>query len=385
MSGNPADASAMVRLPELPWDTLEKWGLSLQVVKTALAASLSWGLAVWLLGSQRPYFAPLAAILSVQATIAESISRGIQRILGVIGGIFWAILFTHWLGLHVWSLALLVFIAMAAATRLHLGPQGIPQVAISALMVIAIGSEVRGYAWYRALDTALGAAVAILVSALLWPPDFTPDATESLRLLALGLSEVIDNIQTDLIGGLDPDEANRHLRNARAIDSGLERARRAIGRAETSLRWNPWGRGKKGKLAQLRQAVEVLDHSLSQVRGIARTLFVTLDRDVSRPGGALLAPLASHLAHMLALMGEALKSYAYLIQAGDQAAALRLEHLLREARAERDWLIREAGMLLSEEGDRFLDIAAVLVDLEKMSQDLAVSAHLLVPIVTLSP
>ncbi len=375
----------MVRLPKLPWDTLEEWGLSLQVVKTALAAGLAWAAAVWLVGSARPYFAPLAAILSAQATIAESISRGVQRILGVVGGILLAILFTHWLGLHAWSLAVLVFIAMAAATRLRLGPQGIPQVAISALMVIAVGSEVKGYAWYRALDTALGAAVAILVSALLWPPDFTPDAAEALRLLAVGLADVLDGIHIDLVGGLDPDEANRHLRQARAIESGLHRARRAIQRAETGLRWNPWHRSARGRLERLRQAVEVLDHSVIQVRGIARTLFVTLDRDVSQPSGALPPVLAERLARILSLMGEALKSYAYLIQARDERAALRLEGILHEGHKERHALIQAAGALLAEDGARFIDIASVLVDLDKMSQDMTVSARLIIPIVRAAP
>ncbi len=370
-----------MRWPKLPWDTLEEWGISLQVAKTALAAAFAWALAGWLLHTARPYFASLAAILSVQATIAESVSRGIQRIFGVMGGIMLAILFTHWLGLHAWSLALLVFIAMALATRLHLGSQGIPQVAISALMVWAVGSQVRGYAWYRALETALGSVVAAGVSALLWPPDFTPDAVESLRLLAVGLADVIRGMAEDLRHGLEPDEANRHLKSARAIDAGLARARRAMKRAETSLRWNPWHRGARGRLQQLGHAIGVLDHSVIQVRGIARTLFVTLDRDVSQPSGALPLVLGRGLADVLEVMAEALTSYAYLIQAQDQHAAVRLEELLREAHAMRHQLIQKAGRLLAEDGGRFLDVAAVLVDLDKMSQDLVVSARLIIPIV----
>jgi hypothetical protein len=370
-----------MRWTKLPWDTLEEWGISLQVAKTALAAAFAWALAGWLFHAPRPYFAPLAAILSVQATIAESLSRGIQRIFGVMGGIMLAILFTHWLGLHAWSLAVLVFIAMALATRLHLGAQGIPQVAVTALMVWAVGSQVKGYAWYRALETAVGAVVAAGVSALLWPPDFTPDAAESLRLLALGLADVMHGIAEDLRSGMDPEEANRHLKRARAIDAGLFRARRAMKRAETSLRWNPWHRGARGRLKELRHAVGVLDHSVIQVRGIARTLFVTLDRDVSQPSGALPPLLGRGLADVLTVMGEALKSYAYLIQAQDQHAAIRLEELLKEAHGMRHQLIQQAGRLLNEDGGRFLDIAAVLVDLDKMSQDLVVSARLIIPIV----
>ncbi len=370
----------MSHLPKLPWQQLENWGISLQVFRTALAAGISWALAASLIGAVKPYFAPLAAILSVQATVAESVSRGAQRILGVLGGILLAMLFTRWIGLSAWSLAVLVFIAMVLATRLHLGVQGVPQVAISALMVMAVGSGVRGYAWYRALDTALGGVVAVAVSALVWPPDLTPEAAESLRLLALGLAQILEAMQHDLVEGLKLEEANRHLQKARAIQEGLDSARRGLKRAETSLRWNPWHRHAEGRSVKLSQALDVLDHSLMQVRGIARTLFVTLDRDISEKGTALPEPLAEGMGEVLALMGEALKSYAYLIYVGEQTAALRLETILAESVDARRRVLHDAVRRLASNGPRFLDIASVLVDIEKMSQDLMVSSRLIVPV-----
>ncbi|MCY0878844.1 MAG: aromatic acid exporter family protein [Firmicutes bacterium] len=357
----------------------------MQVVKTAVAAGASWALAHWLFHSPKPYFAPLAAILSVQATVAESVARGIQRILGVIGGILLALVFTHWLGLHAWSLAVLVFVGMALATRLNLGPQGIPQVAISALLVIAIGAEVKGYAWARALDTALGALVAAGVSMLLWPPDFTPDAVDTLRLLALGLADILHEIRQNVVDGLTLAHANRHLARARAVEQGLHQARNAIARAETSLRWNFWHRRDQARLKQLRHALGVLDHILIQVRGIARTLFVTAERDVSRPSGALPPAVGRHLAHLLALMGDALKCYADLIREGDPEAAWHLETMLAAADEERDRLIAAGGAWWARDASHFLDIAAVLVDLEKMSQDLAVSSRMIVPVVAPRP
>lgn len=359
---------------------METWGISLGVVKTAVAAGLSWVLAGWLFPTPKPYFAPLAAILSIQATVAESISRGMQRILGVLAGIVLAMVFARWLGLNVWSLSTLVFIAMALATRLHLGRQGVSQAAISALMVMAVGSAVPGYAWSRALDTALGGVVAVVVSAAVWPPDLTPEAIESLRVLAVGLAQVLDHMQKDLVSGLDSEEANRHLNRAREVAQGVADARRGLERAKTSLRWNPWHRGAKGKLDELTQALEVLDHSLIQVRGIARTLFVTLDRDVSRKGAALPEGLAHYLGSALALMGEALKSYAYLVEVGERSAAWRLETVLKDSADQRQRILAQAIEQLTSDSPRFLDVASVLVDLEKMSQDLMVSSRLIVPI-----
>lgn len=372
----------MVRWAGLPWESLETWGVSLQVIKTALAAGLAWSVAGLVFHVSKPYFAPLAAILSVQATIAESLSRGVQRILGVVAGIVLATLFTRWVGLSAWSLGLMVFIGMALATRLRLGPQGIPQVAISALMVMAIGAKVHSYAWYRLLETVLGALVAIAVSALLWPPDLTPQAADSLRLLAAALSGLLEGIQVDLVHGLNPDEANRHLIRARTIGGGLDEARRSLFRAETSLRWNPWNHGESGRIKRLKEGLDVLDHILIQIRGISRTLFVTADRDVRQQGGMLPSGLSNRLATILIVMGQALRHYALVVGTGSQTAVLHLDQSLARAADERRELFKEAVGQLADDGPRFVDIAAVLVDLEKMSQDLQVSSRLISPIMT---
>ncbi len=371
----------MMRWSKWPWEVLETWGLSFQVVKTALAAGLSWGIAEWVIGTPKPYFAPLAAILSVQATIAESLSRGVQRILGVVGGIVLAMLLAHWVGLNSWSLAVLVFVGMGLATRVHLGPQGIPQVAISGLLVMALGSAVPGYAWYRLLETVLGALVALAVSLAIWPPDLTPQAMKSLSLLALGLSDLLQKMQVDLASQPLVHEAHDHLRRARGVAAALEKARSAMNRAELSVRWNPWHQGARIRLKRLKQAVNVLEHVLIQIRGISRTLFVSEGEKGGPPADVVPAALAQGIGDVLALMGSGLRLYAALIDQGDEAAALRLENALRQAVYMRGQIWRDAMSSLSERASAFIGVASVLVDLEKMSQDLSVSSRLLVPLV----
>ncbi|PSR21222.1 MAG: FUSC family protein [Sulfobacillus acidophilus] len=358
-----------MRMPKQMWESLNHWGISLEVIKTALAAGLSWDLAVRLFGSAKPYFAPLAAILTVQATIAESLSRGLQRIVGVLAGIVLAMLFSHWVGINDWSLALLVFVAMALATRLKLGPQGIPQVAISALLVMAIGEEAPGYAWNRAVDTVLGEVVAIIVATVVWPRDLTPSASASLRALALTLHDLLNRTQHDLFEGLEPAQAQRRLSEARAIDAAIVQAQRAVDLAEKSLRFNPWRRDPRN-LQCLHRTLEVLDHCAIQIRGIARTLFVTLQHHQADGSSQLPRPLAILLGNALALMGEAVKIYGEWALGGSTQSAAHLQDLLQQARQQRLCLQREALRLLPAEGLGFVDLSAILADLEKMSQDL---------------
>jgi uncharacterized membrane protein YgaE (UPF0421/DUF939 family) len=372
-----------MRRPKLPWDSLEDWGISLQVVKTALAAGFSWAAASWAFHTPKPYFAPLAAILCLQATIAESLSRGVQRIAGVVAGIALAIVFTRWLGLNAWSLAFMVFVGMAAATRLKLGPQGIPQVAISALMVMAVGEAVRGYAWYRLFGTAIGAVVAIAVAGIVWPPDLTPEASQSLRILAQGLSELLEDIRRDVNEGLTPAAAERHLVRARAVASGLDGAKRGFTRAETSLRWNPWHRAAKVRLKRLGQTLLVMDHVLMQIRGISRTLTLASQPDALEHPAAPWCPAGRRvlLAEHLGLMADALREYGQLIEKADQEAAWRLEEALGRGRASREKLLADIMHGAAPDRRGWVAVTAMVHDLEKMSQDLLVSSQLIVPIV----
>lgn len=367
----------MMRMPKLPWERLESWGISLQVIKTALAAGLSWTAAGWLFHASKPYFAPLAAILSVQATIAESLSRGLQRVAGVVAGVGLAIVFTHWIGLSPWSLALLVFVGMAVATRLRLGPQGIPQVAISGLMVMALGSTVPGYAWYRLLETILGAGIAVMVSALVWPPDLTPQAQASVKVLALGLKALLETLSQDLMGPMRRSQLERHLERARAVEGGLRQARQAIWRAETSLRWNPWHQPAKARLSGLRRGLTVLEHTLMQIRGISRTLDIAAARPSQPPG--VWERVNRRLADLLVLMGAALGHYAVLIAEADGRAEAHLLRELDRAAEQRRALFHWAQGGWTHDGAALFDVAAVLADLEKMSQDLRYSSRLILP------
>ncbi|MBX6341252.1 MAG: FUSC family protein, partial [Thermomicrobiaceae bacterium] len=166
---------------------LREWGLGERVIKTALAAALAWEVAVVVTRNPRPYLAPLVAILTLQITIAQSVSRAVQRIFGVILGVVMALLVTHVIGVHVWSIALLVAVAFAVGTRLRLGPYAPPEAAITALLVMLIGSTTRiEYALVRMVDTLIGAVVGVAVNAAIVPPSYLPDVRRAVEGLAAG-------------------------------------------------------------------------------------------------------------------------------------------------------------------------------------------------------
>lgn len=219
-------------------------GVGWQLTKTALAAGLSWWLAELLFSRARPYFAPLAAILTIQVTVAKSVSLGGQRILGVVGGIVVSFAVAHWLGVSAASVALVVLTAMALAAVLGLGPNAVTQSAITGLLVMALGTK-ASYAAARLVDTILGAIVAVLVNALLVPPDATPAAVAAVGKL----SGLIGQRLTDLP---DPPGTGEPL-----VDR-LAATRATVASAAESLRFAPLLAGRRRRLARIQGAEQGL-------------------------------------------------------------------------------------------------------------------------------
>jgi signal transduction histidine kinase len=188
---------------------------------------------------------------------------------------------------------------------------------------------------------------------------------------------VLTDIRTDLLVGLHPGRASDHLSHARRVDHSLEAVKQAIRRAEKSLKWNFTASRRRQRLKTLRQAAVVLEHALSQVRGIARSLFVTAERNVKTPYLSLPSQMAQELGALLALMGSALQTYVRIIIDRNPHAALQMEHELKQASELRRLL---AEYVRETELD-WIDLAAVLADVEKMTKDLAISSRLLLPMV----
>ncbi|HVB10198.1 MAG TPA: FUSC family protein, partial [Bacillota bacterium] len=242
---------------------MRRWLLQGQAVKTAVAATLAWAVGTLVPGVTRPYFAPLAAILTVQVSVAASLKRAVQRTLGVVVGVLLALLLSHLVGLTAWGVGVLVLVSLTVGAWLRLGPTGAPQVAVSALLVLIVGAlSGPAYAWQRAVETAIGAAVGVAVGALLVPPSDVPAARKSLQALATDLAECLDR----MAGG------GEGLAEARHLTRQAEAARAAIGRAEESLLYNVWAGRQRAELDQFRSAFAALEHTAIQVRGIARAL-----------------------------------------------------------------------------------------------------------------
>jgi hypothetical protein len=244
-----------------------------QVGRAALATGIAWELAKFLPGKQPPLFAPLAAMLTIQVTAYESLRSAVQRTLGVVAGVLVAYGLARLLGLHWWSVALVILAAMALGQALALGNAGSTQVPVSALLVLGSAAATSSYAYSRVLETLLGAAVGVVVSLVVVPPLHLHDSGRAVRRLAEGQARLLREIADDLRDGAWPSaSAGKRLTAARALTGDLGRAQEAVERVGDSVRLNPRARKARPAARLYREELDALQHVQVQIRGIARSL-----------------------------------------------------------------------------------------------------------------
>ncbi len=324
--------------------------------KAAIAAGLSWWLATLAFGSHQPYFASLAAILSLQVTVYETLAFGAQRILGVVLGIALSLGLVHVLRASAAAVALLVFLGMSVSSLLGFRARAATQVGVSGLLVLALGGKPE-YAAARLMETVLGALVGVGVQALLWPPDPTPSALEAVAALGRAIEEELHTLQSRTA----PARPGRALALARQASE----AEAAVTLARQSLRLNPLRRGRAQDARRLEIAFAALERVAIEVRGMGRSLRES-DRTVLHPlvEPALAAACAAVRAFVREVEGPGPGARAMLRAALErlaQANRAMLEPLLELTAAEP---LREGGALLS--------------DLRRLQEDVAQAAQALV-------
>src|SRR5689334_21016125 len=135
------------------------------VLQCAIAAAVAWFVAADLLGHQRPFFAPIAAVVSLGTSYGQRLRRVAEVTLGVAIGVFVGDAITHWLGSGAWQIALIVSLAMAFALLLDAGTLFVNQAAVQAIVVSTLLPS-PGAAFLRWTDALIGGCVALVAAAV---------------------------------------------------------------------------------------------------------------------------------------------------------------------------------------------------------------------------
>jgi uncharacterized membrane protein YgaE (UPF0421/DUF939 family) len=178
------------------------------VTQASVAAGLAWYLTHDLLGHPQPFFAPIAAAVSMSASNVLRSQRALQLITGVALGIG--------VGMGVGevadgplAIAVAVLIAMCLALTVGGGfLRGLMfanQSAASAILVIALRNSATGIE--RLLDALIGGGVVLVISVLLFPADPLRVLNEASRDLGATLRDTLGQLGEQISRGTPADRS----------------------------------------------------------------------------------------------------------------------------------------------------------------------------------
>ncbi|MGP3535038.1 FUSC family protein [Microbacterium sp. RD1] len=273
-------------------------GPFLQVVKSAVATIAAWLLAGWLVQGPPPVFAAIAALLVVQPSLNQSLTRAIERSIGVIVGVLIASTLGIAFGSQTWVILAATAISLLTAWLLKMTPGTTNQVAISAVLVLALGAATPGYAVDRIVETLIGAAIGFVVNLAIVPPVAIGPAREKTERLAVELAEALERLGEALRTAQTRPQLEELLLTARLLRPMLEAASTAIDDAAESLTFNPRGRQLRADLARIREVLTMYAPIVTQVIGMTRAVYDRYDPSiVAEPAVRAIAEQLGRAAH----------------------------------------------------------------------------------------
>jgi Aromatic acid exporter family member 1 len=326
-------------------------------LRITVAATASYVVGLLAFPGTQPLLAPLTAMLVVQVTPVSLLASGLDRVVSVVAGVSVAIAFSAVVPLEWWSLGVLILVSITIGQLLHLR-SNLMEVAISAMLVLGVGTlGAESAAWQRITETLVGALVGVVANLLFPPKVASADAGRAIDGLADSLSELLtraaDGLAEDVQEGRDVLPAARGwLDDARRITHDIPRVGAALLQAEQSRRLNVRAVGTSDVGPGLRQGLEALEHSAvairSMFRALADALHDTAWRDDDRAEDVLLgvAQTLRELAAGVDAFGQLVRDEAEpasRMSASDLAAVHEALEGVHEARARLEDLLVSGG------------------------------------------
>ncbi|HEY6693941.1 MAG TPA: FUSC family protein [Solirubrobacteraceae bacterium] len=197
------------------------------LLQQAVAAAIAWVIAVHIGHHGHPFFAPIAAVVSLNAPLGERGGNTLRLLEGVVIGILVGELAVGTLGSTTGALLLGIWVSTLITRALGGTAVSVAQAAAAAILTIAIADGHLGPD--RLIDALIGGGVALVFSQIFFPP-------EPVRLLRHAESEAVNgmadalDLTANAIEDDDPALRERALDGVRRIRDqtvDLARTRRA--------------------------------------------------------------------------------------------------------------------------------------------------------------
>ncbi len=287
------------------------------IAQTAITAGLAWLVAQHLLGHPMPFFAPVAAIITLGVTYGQRVRRGVEIAIGVAVGVLIGDLFTAVAGTGVWQIMVVLALAMSVAILLSSRQLIIMQACVQSVIVVTLTPN-PSQGLGRWLDAVVGCVLALLVATV------APSAP--LRKPARLAARVLDHLAATMEAAAaelresDEQAGDQVLAQARQTDEALAELSDATAEGLAVVRQSPFRHRQLAGVQAYAQLSDPLDHASRNLRVLARRCAVALWRGEGVP-----APYRTQmtaLAEVMRLMSIELRSGRLPVKARDRLIAI---------------------------------------------------------------
>ena len=247
---------------------------ALPIVQCGVAAGLAWLVASDVFGHERPFFAPIAAVISLGVSLANRLRRAVELIVGVSLGVLVGDLIVSVIGSGWWQIALVVTLAVAAAVFADGGTLLVNQAGASAVLVATLLPPGQTGGVDRCVDALIGGLLGVAVAALI-PSDPVAPVRRTSRALLVELAAVLRGV-AGALRDRDAGAALAALQRARRTQPLIDSLRGDLhgGREVTAV--SPLHRRRRRVMADYAELAERADYAMRNTRVVARRAYAAL-------------------------------------------------------------------------------------------------------------
>lgn len=242
-------------------------------VRQIVVAGIS-GSVAWIIGdSLVPHGGVVAAIvstLSIRISLHKSLREGFGQIVGTAIGAGVALLTVSVFNFGFIAVGTTIVLCAVVARALHLGEVASVNVPVTALIVIGPGIS-GSTAIHRLTSTLIGAGVAIVFSYFSHPNTPIDRARVQIKNVSEKAAALLAEMSEGVAAGYTQKDAGKWLAKARLLVEEVPAIRAQSVEARSHARWFPTA--EKDLAEEMYIEGIATEHTLVQVRTIARTLF----------------------------------------------------------------------------------------------------------------
>lgn len=246
------------------------------VSQAAAAASLAYFLANVLVGHERPFFAPIAAVVCLSVTFGHRNRRAVELVFGVAVGLMVADLLVLVIGNGTLQIAVVVLLAMSAAVFFGGGTILVNQAAISAILVVVLQPPEAVFSPDRFVDALIGGGVALMINYLI-PVNPERLVERAAAPVFEELAAVLEEISA-VLGSGDVEQAERVLQRAREIDERVRILNEALEAGHETARLSPTRRRSLRQLEFYGSVSTRIELAVINTRVLARGVYNAIRR-----------------------------------------------------------------------------------------------------------